>query len=103
MSAQHTPGPWRLEEGTNLVWGACNPDDTTSYGMGMPVAEAKVELNKTYDWEQSCVNARLIAAAPDLLDALQRMVDWAGDMPHTSERLDVIVARVAIAKATGAA
>ena len=66
-----TKGPWRLEAGTNLVWGACNPDDTTSYGMGIPVAEARVELGKTYDYELSCVNARLIAAAPDLLHALR--------------------------------
>ena len=35
-----TPGPWRLEENTTLVWGNCNPDDTTSYGMGYPVAES---------------------------------------------------------------
>jgi hypothetical protein len=62
----YTPGPWRQEAGTNLVWGACDLDDTTSYGMGVPVAEAKVELNKTYDWDQALANARLIAAAPDL-------------------------------------
>jgi hypothetical protein len=39
-AANHTPLPWRLEEGTPLIWGACDPDDKSTYGMGFPVAEA---------------------------------------------------------------
>ena len=36
-----TKGPWRVEQGTTLVWGKCDPDDKTTYGMGVPVAETK--------------------------------------------------------------
>lgn len=37
-----TQGPWRVEAGTTLIWGACSQDDTTTYGMGYPIAEARV-------------------------------------------------------------
>ena len=33
-----TPGPWRVEKDTNLVWGACDPDDQSSNGMGYAIA-----------------------------------------------------------------
>lgn len=54
--------------------------------------------------EESIANARLIAAAPDLLDALTLMLDEC----HDTERDDAIIeavtkARAAIAKATGEA
>ncbi|WNV09993.1 hypothetical protein [Tardiphaga sp. 709] len=35
--AEHTPTPWRVERGTDLIWGACNPDDMTTYGMGYAI------------------------------------------------------------------
>lgn len=102
MSAQHTPGPWRplpAEQGehpfSHVVY-------AENYGV-VGYWKGRKDHHINADWCLTEADARLIAAAPDLLDALQRMVDWAGDMPHTSERLDVIVARVAIAKATGAA
>jgi len=110
VTATHTPGPWRQEAGTNLVWGACNPDDTTSYGMGVPVAETRIEFNRTYDWDQALANARLIAAAPDLLRSLESFVAEyvalveSGDAGFWDAETEtkVIDARAAIAKATGA-
>jgi hypothetical protein len=74
MSISHTPGPWRVEQGTPLVWGNCNPDDRSTYGMGYPVASMEKPLHwsgsgePTIDTQEA--NARLIAAAPDLLAAL---------------------------------
>lgn len=73
-----TPGPWRVEEGTTLVWGACDPDDRTTYGMGYPVAD----MQKQRSWcgagqptiDTQVANARLIAAAPELLEALRDML-----------------------------
>ena len=38
---KHTPTPWRVEKNTTLIWGACNADDTTSWGMGYPIAECR--------------------------------------------------------------
>ena len=107
----HTPGPWRQETGTNLVWGACNPDDTTSYGMGIPVAEARVVLDHTYDWEQACANARLIASAPDLLWLVkanistleaqrERCIRW--NKSHAEIDAALKESRAALAKVTAA-
>lgn len=68
----HTPGPWRVEANTTLVWGACNPDDASNYGMGYPVAEARQLLGhaspiaRTNRPDEAVANARLIAVAPDL-------------------------------------
>lgn len=34
---KHTPTPWRVEEGTDLIWGKCSEEDMTTYGMGFPI------------------------------------------------------------------
>jgi hypothetical protein len=70
-----TPGPWRVEEGTTLVWGATS--DETSY-MKWPVARAEL----AQQWQkqgrptedEAEANARLIAAAPTLYEALEEAV-----------------------------
>lgn len=48
-------------------------------------------------------NARLIASAPDLLEALEGLLDFVRDLPHTNDRTDVMAAVEAIAKAKGEA
>lgn len=83
-----TPGPWRVEEGTTLVWGACNPDDRSTYGMGYPVTQARVRLGAATEYmsefreDEAEANARLIAAAPALYEALTRarevLIDFNG-------------------------
>ncbi len=72
--AGYTKGPWRVEEGTTLVWGACDNQDTTGRGMGYPVAEARVSGISPWakgrpDRDEGKANAHLIAAAPDLYEA----------------------------------
>lgn len=73
-NVKHTPGPWRVEEGTTLIWGDCNPDDTTTYGMGYPIAECRMTPSASWargpkKYEEAEANAHLISAAPDLLSA----------------------------------
>ena len=91
MSTQYTPGPWRIgtppPNGEQTI-GALN-------GLMVAVATTGVEMEVTE------ANARLIAAAPELLEALQSVLDNCLD----SEGLCAAhaKARAAIAKATGGA
>jgi hypothetical protein len=100
---KHTPGPWGLEE----VW--C---DTEHINHFVPVAGIEgavtslltiVEHNKaTFAAIYSDADARLIAAAPDLLEALEVLLTSFCD-PDCGEydrKLAIKDARVAIAKAT---
>lgn len=95
MSA-HTPGPW-LVDANNCHAGqiaVCHGDDEG-------YAEVWSENWMTEGRRSQFANARLIAAAPDLLTALQAAVDHSfGDfmMPSKIEK----AAREAIFKATGA-
>lgn len=65
MSTRHTPGPWVIQwghQGTRPL-NIHNNDVNIVTGMGRKAHPEAVQ------------NARLIAAAPDLLDALQSIVD----------------------------
>jgi hypothetical protein len=81
----HTPGPWKI---------ACESGDwfaTLNDYAPIPATEA---------------NARLIAAAPDLLEALRDVIGWvpggAAEMWHTDAPTKAVErARAAIAKAEG--
>ena len=93
MSGQHTPGPWRIERQ--------NPSPTT--GVWMIAGEKPGYLAEVRDCGSGDVeaNARLIAAAPDLLDALEELANG-----YKGNRWDVGLvprikkARAAIAKVT---
>lgn len=113
MSAQHTPGPWVFEQ---------QPYSSSSYY----IRGHDLRTGRTMTWGKGAVahiprstvmpmeaNARLIAAAPDLLDALQGMLAIVsdslgvagyhlnGDTAGWDEFDEVDAAREAIAKATG--
>ena len=83
----HTPGPWRVEEyGRYVVVRGCD---------GRIVHEIRIKA------PDAPANARLIAASPELLAALIRIVD-AMDARDGDEIVPgVDAARQAIAKATG--
>lgn len=96
MTAQHTPGPWRVlrpSSGIDYNWHVTDEMDTfVAHVFGFSHAVD----------EQSRINARLIAAAPDLLVALQSLVDMDVSYqrgPKVAEAVEG--ARAAIAKATG--
>ena len=100
MSTQHTPGPWDLEEGSygEEIW-------LGGTGAGMIVVNGWVNggcMDDPVQWAKLQADARLIAAAPDLLAAcveFVRKVD-AGEARSTKSAEQM---RAAIAKATGAA
>lgn len=95
MSAAHTPGPWFEDEagicadGYGAVAVARLPEEYFGYGEDAPESVLAVHS----------ANARLIAAAPELLEALVAVLsDWDA---HGGAALTK--AQAAIAKATGAA
>jgi hypothetical protein len=91
MSGQHTPGPWLLDQSAEMSSISASGADGEYIGityMTLPNHEA---------------NASLIAAAPDLLEALRDMVTYGHETHGTQVLLARKAARAAIAKATGAA
>jgi len=87
-AAKHTPGPWKREAKTGR-----NRFRITD-ARGHQVADTN-----TYN-EDAEANADVIAAAPELLEALQELVDGMTDV-EDSESCVLFRARAAIAKATG--
>jgi len=95
---KHTPGPWLLNENNN--W-KTNPFSVSVRKPGVhSTTVANVPTRMTISPMEQRANARLIAAAPDLLDALVTM-------PQSMSSSDqdwwdwVDKARSAIDKATG--
>ena len=88
MSA-HTPGPWVLNGVMAL--------DTRLWIVSIPGEQARIEV-ADYSTESES-NAHLIAAAPDLLEALEALVKVDAEDGADDEYLRV--ARAAIAKARG--
>lgn len=101
MSAQHTPGPW-THEGQGDITGIEN--DPVDGWVG------KVDLAHVYLRTvpgRTEANARLIAAAPDLLTALTGLLALDADHQRGADDegvcIEVRQARAAIAKAEGGA
>jgi len=88
--AEYTAGPWKMDSGQVV---------RSSDGAVIANMDRSEEASKAgiYPAERDS-NARLIAAAPDMLDALDRILALAGD-----ELSDPILngARAAVAKALG--
>ena len=97
--SKHTPGPWRykldggqdsdtrhavLADSTGLWVAATYRSGTSAKNHRSQEAEAEAKAN-----------ARLIAAAPELLEALQELCDTLGECGMTEK------ARAVIAEATG--
>ena len=91
---QHTPGPWRYagHGGTHCLDAAGRCIAEAPQPNGMPESEG-------------IANAHLIASAPDLLAALEALLDWGREhtsptQPNSPHNL-LVAACAAIAKAKG--
>ena len=84
---KHTPGPWRI--------GLCNDDSKlqiiTSDGQHLAYIEQ----------DPIRPNAYLIAAAPELLEGLKGMLEWARRVKVSNPGPEIRNAIAAIAKAEG--
>ena len=97
MNTKHTPGPWHTDvPDPAFVNYEVRTDQTIicTMGMDMPL-------------EEEAANARLIAAAPELLEALRMFVVWYGLrdkhdtlLPPKMQEAELAQAMRAIAKAT---
>lgn len=99
MRAQHTPGPWLIESGgkshksINSTNGACVADVW------------RINVSR----QEAAANTRLIAAAPELLEMLIQLADYANDFSVSGVYLNEETegsrllknAYATIAKATG--
>ena len=99
MKYKHTRGPWKFSD--DSAYFKTNPFSVYVQGLGVhKTTVANIPFRKTIPEDEARANARLIAAAPELLDALmtfpqsiawtdQELWDWSAK------------ALAAIEKATG--
>jgi len=88
--SKHTPGPWALNN-----WPE-NPQEHERYviseGASYPVLIADCYADTAHDfalpdtYKEACANARLIAAAPDLLTALRDLTATARTFRNVPKR-----------------
>ena len=109
MSAGHTPGPWVVCVEDESPWGAHEvfAEHQLVNGRIEAVAWDNCVASAGLNHDNYEANARLIAAAPDMLEALTMVRDadddcWRDGLPvipgNSRAKIDVV-----IAKATGAA
>lgn len=111
--ANHTPGPWSYH-----TWNASGKQfgiETADHKHGIAAVTPNVNASTLLTMEQHEANARLIAAAPDMLAALQGLNHMGGDdrgcycicpcndgsAPSHKHSTACRDARIAIAAATG--
>lgn len=80
-----TPGPWVVDKTSRAV-GTISRDDDQSYGILIPVAWVEFET----EVEIQASNQNLIAAAPELLEALQDLESRACIYVNTSKVKEAI-------------
>lgn len=100
---KHTPGPWHIQQG----------DDGEMLIKPIP-GQVVAVVEPQADKEEEAANARLIAAAPELLEALMSILEYAPQMElcmasryggesftYVNFRGYIADAEAAISKATG--
>ena len=111
----HTPGPWTVEPSdsgdpsvglapTPPVIFTNIPNDEDRF-IEIAVIGSTIYDNSedghTLSWGDPDANARLIAAAPELLDVLRKSLDWLASYPGGSATNIYHAARAVIDKAEG--
>ena len=92
INAQHTPGPWYVVgedcEGRQII-ASGNPEDNRA-----------TVIAQTFICDEEQANARLIAAAPDLLEALEQALTMLHDV-YNKDTPSIARLRATINKAQG--
>lgn len=95
MTAKHTPGPWAHHN-------TPTPFIYVNAG-GLPICQIYTSTAHGQSMGEQFANAHLIAAAPELLEALQKMLPELRGLSIVSDTAAEMLreAEAAIAKATG--
>ena len=102
--SKHTPGPWRVNGGGKLRWiSADSKVATHSDDVNRNTPSDNMVCESVYE-----ADARLIAAAPELLEALRMFVVWYGRrdkhdtlLPPKKQEAELAQAMRTTAKAEG--
>jgi hypothetical protein len=95
----HTKGAWHIGEGNGE--GSIFADSgRTRFESGGTTLYPICEINNGWNEAEDAANARLIATAPELLDALQGLMEYVGGWDAAADH-PCGKARDAITKATG--
>ena len=84
MKTDHTPGPWKCDLVSLKIWANDGNTEISRTSSDVSISEEEA-------------NARVISSAPDMLDALQAIVDAFGDQ----DSLLIDQCKAALAKAKG--
>ena len=98
--SKHTPGPWSID---NPKKGhvCISAPESRFWDLAKVVWQNDCDAELGQPSPQEEANARLIAAAPELLEALESLLDECeGTVMQTSANHSIERARAAIAKAT---
>jgi hypothetical protein len=90
--SKYTPGPWRLNDNTKYWKTNIFSITVRKHGVSSSTV-ANIPARATIPVSEAWANARLIAAAPDLLEAVKAALS--DDQPYIEK------CKAAIAKATG--
>lgn len=93
---KHTLGPWKVSTGNTGRFRTPTIEVTALHDSGIDQTVAHIT-----GISSGKANARLIAAAPDLLEALEEVLAYC--VEHGHDWMCMAQARAAIAKATGEA
>jgi hypothetical protein len=82
MTAQHTPGPWIIHKSkcTFVIQSSTEPR-AGLIGHVYAKGDLSADQSSYSKPEEAEANAKLIAAAPDLLEALRLAYKWSNDWP----------------------
>lgn len=84
METLHTPGPWEAYYGSSSGWSVRRQFERPGYTGLAPICSMawfQFPIEGIITDEISGANARLIAAAPDLLAALHKL-EWSAESPR---------------------
>lgn len=92
MNGKHTPGPWVIDDEGHIR--APYPNHAPGISVARMTCFGAHDVHMAKD-----ANARLISAAPDMLEALRYIVEWKATGWDPEKARDMATA--AIRKATG--